>query len=142
MFGHPSGEINFSLCLTEFKGTAGISLAWPSDHTANTEWQVVPILAGAGSVVVAPFGYCPHGNAVNTEVPHHTRVSLDWRVISVDDMQASLASHNNNDNDDGSPQLGASATSGLPYTPGAYFGLWDATMGADGDWVDTSKKRI
>lgn len=73
-FGHPAGEINFIIPLTNSDGTASI---WIESEPKKEDFEAIPMQIG--SLITFNGNELTHGNKMNTT--DRTRVSMDFRVL-------------------------------------------------------------
>jgi len=98
-YGHPDGEVNFWLPLTQAEGTATIQI---------DDWTGMPrgVEAFPGELVVFDGRNIRHGNYINME--GYSRVSFDFRCLPVSAYQETEA---------------ISVNSQLHFAPGEYYAL-------------------
>ena len=100
--GHPLGEINFILALTDMYGTNAV---W--SESVPTAHDFSPLEASAGEIVMFNGNQCLHFNRDNVEVD--SRVSLDFRVI----RKSVLAKYSN--------RCKSSASNAKAFCVGGYY---------------------
>ncbi len=73
-FGHPLGEVNYIIPLTD---SAGTSTLWIESEHGKGDYQEVPLMIGG--LVKFNGNQLTHGNYVNETAK--TRVSMDFRIL-------------------------------------------------------------
>lgn len=73
-FGHPEGEINFIIPLTDSSDTASI---WVESEPGKNDFE--PIRLRIGTLIMFDGNHLTHGNKVNET--GSTRVSMDFRIL-------------------------------------------------------------
>jgi hypothetical protein len=76
-FGHPAGEINYIIPLTDSDGTASV---WVESDPGKEDFA--PMVLRAGQLIKFNGNQLTHGNKVNTT--GKARVSMDFRVLPAD----------------------------------------------------------
>lgn len=104
-YNHPAGEINFLVPLTEAVDTSAM---WIESEPGRGDYR--PVNLQYGELARFDGNRCRHGNKVN--VTGKTRLSFDFRLLSVEDYQAYA---------DAVPKQSFAA--GLPFTIGGYYRL-------------------
>lgn len=99
-FGHPEGEINFIIPLTDSQDTASV---WMESEPGKKDFH--PINLRIGRLVMFNGNKLTHGNKVN--VTGKTRVSMDFRVLPI-------SKYNENNG-------GQSITRGTKFVEGQYY---------------------
>lgn len=75
-FGHPEGEINFIIPLTDSSDTASIYV-----ESEPGKKDFLPMKLRIGELIMFDGGHLTHGNEKN--ITRSTRVSLDFRVLPI-----------------------------------------------------------
>jgi len=99
-FGHPAGEVNFIIPLTNSQGTASV---WVESAPGAKDYA--PMELEVGTMIRFHGNLLSHGNKVNTTA--RTRVSMDFRI---------LPAHCYHEDD-----TGISVTLGTKFREGAYY---------------------
>lgn len=99
-FGHPEGEINFIIPLTDSDDTASV---WLESEPGLGDFQAIKLQLGV--LVMFNGNKLTHGNKVN--MTNNTRVSMDFRILPI--------SKYNPD------QSGFSITTNTKFVEGQYF---------------------
>lgn len=99
-FGHPKGEINFIIPLTNSYDTASV---WVESEPGKKDF--IPMEMNVGEIIFFNGNYLTHGNKINET--GKTRVSMDFRVLYLKDYDE----HNN----------GQSITLNTKFKDGEYY---------------------
>ena len=99
-FGHPKGEINYVLPLTNSDGTSSI---WVESEVDKGDFE--PMLMVIGDLIQFNGNCLTHGNKVNET--NRTRCSMDFRILPL--------SKYDEDNET------SSVTKGTKFKEGAYY---------------------
>lgn len=75
-FGHPDGEVNFVIPLTDSDGTASI---WVESYPGKKDFE--PMKLRIGNLLMFDGNHLTHGNKVN--LTGKTRVSMDFRILPI-----------------------------------------------------------
>jgi len=73
-FGHPEGEMNYIIPLTNSDGSASV---WVESEPGKADFE--PMHLRVGEMIEFNGNKLTHGNKVNTT--GHTRVSMDFRIL-------------------------------------------------------------
>lgn len=73
-FGHPAGEINCIIPLTNSDGTASV---WVESESGKKDFQPIPL--NEGQLIIFNGNTLTHGNKMN--LTDQTRVSMDFRLL-------------------------------------------------------------
>lgn len=99
-FGHPKGEVNFIVPLTDSDGTASV---WVESEPDKKDFS--PMELRVGNLIKFNGNILTHGNKINET--EHTRASLDFRVLPI-----SFYDENND---------GVSMTKATKFIEGQYY---------------------